>query len=333
MAMFEQTSYQKKALRAEYTDRINRVIDYVETNLTGDLSLGTLSKVARFSPYHFHRIFKAMVGETLSQFIQRRRVEKAAQALLGNPYKSITEVALDCGFSGSQTFARVFREVFGVSASVYRSSGGRAQSKICKTKSNSGETNDKIRKDLGQYIFTMDLVNGNQTWRCRMKNKTEVQIEVKNMPKMHVAYVRHIGDYKGNSALFASLFGKLCAWAGPRGLIRPPDSKLLSVYYDDPQVTDSDKLRVDVCITVPEGTKVGGEIGSYTIESGTYAVGHFEVLPYEYEEAWGAIMGGWLPESGYQCDDKPCYELYLNDPNQHPEGRCLVDICVPVKPL
>jgi AraC family transcriptional regulator len=44
-------------------------------------------------------------------------------------------------------------------------------------------------------------------------------------------------------------------------------------------------------------------------------------------------MGHWLPQSGYQCDDKPCYELYLNDPKQHPEGRCIVDICVPVRPL
>lgn len=91
--------------------------------------------------------------------------------------------------------------------------------------------------------------------------------------------------------------------------------------------------RVDVCITVPEDVSVDGEIGKTTVPGGRYAVGHFELLPTEYEDAWTAIMGGWLPESGYQCDDRPCFESYLNDPKQHPEGKCIVDIHVPVKPL
>ncbi|MBN2130510.1 MAG: GyrI-like domain-containing protein, partial [Sedimentisphaerales bacterium] len=80
-------------------------------------------------------------------------------------------------------------------------------------------------------------------------------------------------------------------------------------------------------------TEVDGEIGKNVVAAGRYAVGRFELLPTEYEQAWATIMGGWLPESGYQCDDKPCYELYHNDPKTHPEGRCIVDICIPVKPL
>jgi AraC family transcriptional regulator len=102
----------------EYTARINRVIDYIVANLHGDLTLETLARVAHFSPYHFHRIFGAMVGETLHQFIQRLRIERAASMLVVNPKKSITEIALDCGFSGSAAFARVFRDTFGREASV-----------------------------------------------------------------------------------------------------------------------------------------------------------------------------------------------------------------------
>jgi AraC family transcriptional regulator len=136
-----------------------------------------------------------------------------------------------------------------------------------------------------------------------MTSQSEVKITVKEMPDMHVAYVRHIGPYKGNAALFEGLFAKLCGWAGPRGLIRPPE------------------------------TDIEGEIGSNVVVGGRYAVGRFELLPSEYEEAWTTIMGGWLPESGYQCDDEPCYELYHNDPKTHPEGKSIVDICVPVKPL
>lgn len=166
-----------------------------------------------------------------------------------------------------------------------------------------------------------------------MSNKREVTIEVKELPEMPIVYVRHIGAYKGNPALFQRLFGKLCGWAGPRGLIRPPQTKFLCVYYDDPDVTEDERLRVDVAMTVPKDTPVDGEVGKNILPAGKYAVGRFELSSPEFEEAWGGVMGGWLPQSGYQCDDRPCFEVYLNDPKTHPEGKCIVDICVPVKPL
>jgi len=331
--MAEYDDARKRALRAEYVGRINRVMDYVEANLDGDLSLGALARVANFSEFHFHRIFKGVVGETLNQFIQRRRVEKAAGFLIGNPARSVTEIAFDCGFSGSAAFARAFKDAFGVSASEYRKAGGAVQSKSGKTNSNNDEPQGNLRKDIGPFLYTIDLTTGNQVWRYAMSNTSEVKIEVKEMPEMSIAYVRHIGPYKGNPALFEQLFGRLCGWAGPRGLIRPPQTQFLCVYYDDPGVTEEERLRVDVAMTVPRGTPVDGEIGANVIPAGKYAVGRFELLPHEYEEAWAIIMGGWLPQSGYQCDDKPCFELYLNDTKQHPEGKCIVEICVPVKPL
>jgi len=323
----------KQALRAEYVGRINRVMDYVETHLDGDLSLAALAHVASFSEFHFHRVFRGVVGETLNQFIQRRRVEKAAGFLIGNPAMSVTEIALNCGFSGSAAFARAFKDAFGVSASEFRNSGRAVPCKIGKTNSNPWEPDGKGGKDFGPFSCTIDLTTGNQLWRYAMKNKREVQIEVKELPEMSIAYVRHIGAYQGNPALFERLFGRLCGWAGPRGLIRPPQTQFLCVYYDDPGVTEDQKLRVDVAMTVPKDTQVSGEVGKNTIPAGKYAIGRFEVSSQEFEEAWGTVMGGWLPQSGYQCDDRPCIEIYRNDPKQHPEGRCVVDICVPVKPL
>ena len=161
----------------------------------------------------------------------------------------------------------------------------------------------------------------------------QTNVEVKDIPEMHVAYVRHIGPYKGDSALFGRLFGKLMAWAGPRGLLNFPETKMLSVYHDSLDITDESKLRTDVCITVPENTEVDGEIGKGTIPGGKYAVGHFEISVAQYEDAWNTIFGGWLPQSGYQCLGSPCYELYYNNPEQHPEHKQILDICVPVKPL
>lgn len=330
--MVEFNDARKQAVRAEYIGRINRVLDYIEENLDSELTLKMLAKVANFSEFHFHRIFKSIAGETLNQFIQRRRAEKAAAMLIGNPTKSITEIAFDCGFSGSAAFARVFKDYFGISASQYRGDKGFINSNICKTNSKIDETQSNIGKDIHLISYTIDSVNGNQLWRYKM-NANEVKVEVKDLPQMHVAYLRHIGPYKGNEKLFQGLFEKLCSWAGPRGLIRPNETQFLSVYHDDPEITEEEKQRTDVCITVPENTKVEGKIGKMTIPGGKYGVGHFEIFPTEYQRAWYNVMGAWLPESGYQCDDRPCFEMYLNDPKQHPQGKHIVDICIPVKPL
>ena len=113
----------RKYLIEEYRARINRVIDYIEHNIDRVMTLKELAEVATFSPYHFHRIFSSMVGETLYGFIQRIRLEKAAVKLVQSPKQSITEIGLECGFTSSSAFARAFREKYGITASQWRSGG------------------------------------------------------------------------------------------------------------------------------------------------------------------------------------------------------------------
>jgi AraC family transcriptional regulator len=161
----------------------------------------------------------------------------------------------------------------------------------------------------------------------------DIKIEIREMPELHVAYVRHTGPYKGDTKLFADLFRKLMGWAGPRGLLSSPETMAVSVYQDDPETTDEDKLELHVCITVPEDTEVEGEIGKMTVPGGMYAVARFELDPDEYEDAWNMIYGSWLPESGYLYDERVCYEIYRNDPEEHPQNKHVVDICIPVKPI
>jgi AraC family transcriptional regulator len=115
--------------------------------------------------------------------------------------------------------------------------------------------------------------------------------------------------------------------------VKPPETQFLAVYHDSPEITEEAKLRSDACITVPDGTEVGGDVALGTIPGGTFAVGHFEMDVEEYGAAWDKLMCDYLPESGYQPDDGKCYELYLNDPKQHPENKHIVDICLPVRPL
>lgn len=221
-----------------------------------------------------------------------------------------------------------------MSPSQWRSEGYLQERKIRTTESKNGQQFGKIRQDFDISSYYIDDETKNLIWRIGMKDNKYINVEVKDMSELTVVYIRHIGPYKGDGTLFENLFGKLMKWAGPRGLLRFPETQILSVYHDDPNITEEDRLRLSVCISVPKDTLVEGEIGKMTVPGGKFAVARFELKgSKDYKKAWDMVMGGWLPESGYQPDDRLCYELYHNDPKEHPEGKQIVDICMPVKPL
>lgn len=330
---------QTNSLRNEYISRINKVLDYIENNLDKELNLEQIAAIGNFSPFHFHRVFRSIVNETLYQFISRLRLERAAAKLLENKDKPVSDIAYDCGFSSPATFARAFKEYYNTSASEWRSGGYKNHSKISKKDSNFCKEDGNFSKLSGSSsdYFCIELISSfpKMKWSIEMMPNSELkaQVEVRNVEEMTVAYIRHIGPYAGDSSLFQKLFEQLCRWAGPKGLIRFPETKMMSIYHDNPEITDDDKLRLSVCMTVPKDTKVDNGIGLMTIPATKYAIAHFEILPSQYGDAWNAVYGGWMPDSSYQPDDGPCFELYLNDPKQHPEGKHIVDIYAPVKPL
>ena len=108
---------------------------------------------------------------------------------------------------------------------------------------------------------------------------------------------------------------------------------MLGVYHDNPEITDEDKLRTSACITVPPDTTVDGEVGKMTIPGGKFAVAHFEIDADQYEAAWNTLMGHWLPDSGYQPDDRLSYELFPGPQGEDCDAKHKVDICMPVRPL
>ena len=305
-------------LNNEYISRINKVFDHIEAHLDEEMTLDELAKVACFSKFHFSRIFSAMTGETLFQFINRVRLEKAAALLISDRKSSITDIAFKCGFSDISIFSRNFKKYFRVSAGEY----------IINKFSNISQIESKQgQRDTGVISYYCSETH-QLKWRTTMKlNKS---IEVKILPDMTVAYVRYVGPYKSDGALFQSLFNKLFGWAGPKGLLENSDLKTLIIYHDDPEITEETKLRTSVCVTVPEDTKVDGEIGKMKLEGGQYAIGRFKVKTDEFQLAWDTMCGQWLPESGYLPDDKPCFEMY---PEEMKEGVHTVDICIPVKAI
>lgn len=262
-----------------------------------------------------------MTRETLFQYIQRVRLEKAAFLLLANPKETVTQIALKCGFSNQASFAKAFRSRFFMSATELRTGKGLNESNMGKVFSevvcyNKMATNKQYRK--GWEFMGIPF-----------------NVQVKEVSSMNVIYVRHTGPYKKDVALFGRLFGKLFEWANSKGLIKPAETKWLTLYHDTPEITDHDKLRISVCMTVPgdADVDVDGEIGKMMIPGGKYAIGHFELDEKQYEGAWDAMFVEWLPESGYQPDDRLSFELYPDNQEEHPGGKHAVDIYVPIKPL
>ncbi|MBK9576830.1 MAG: AraC family transcriptional regulator [Fibrobacteres bacterium] len=312
--------------RAEYYARIHRVIDHVERHLDQELSVETLALIGCFSPFHFHRVFGAVVGESLMAFVTRLRLEKAAKLLVHERSTSVSSIAQRVGIADSSIFARAFKREFGVSASRWREGHPRAR-----------EDRKKSKKDRNQSQDSpMDfahLEEAHPTRRFPMNaQQVEIQVEVRDAAARSFAYARHIGPYAGDAELFGRLFGKVFAWAGPRGLLGP-DASALTIYHDDPEVTAPEKLRISVGVTVPAGTAVEGEIGIMEIPAGKYAVATCAIHPDQYTAAWDAFLRGWFPASGWQPDERPCFELHLNDPATDPEGLHRVQLWEPVRSL
>jgi AraC family transcriptional regulator len=295
----------------DYKKRVFRAMNFISQNIERDLSLEEIAQAASFSVFHFHRIFKAAVGETVAGFTRRLRLELAANRLLSKPLDDITTIAMDCGFSSSQNFAKAFRQHFEMSPTEYR------KSKI----------GNKISKN--ENAFSLQAMHYSDTVFMNLANKERrnaMNADVREMPEYNVAYVRKIGPYTKETCEPA--FVELMQWAGPRNYVGP--SKILAIYWDNPDVTAPEMCRFDACIIVPDGTVPSGQIYIQKISGGPYAVCHFEMKPNDIHQAWEDAFK-WLCDTGYETNDKPCYELYHNNAAEHPEGKWIFDICIPLK--
>lgn len=292
----------------EYIERINKVIDFIELNLARDIQLDDLAQIACLSKYHFHRIFNSFTNEPLYSFVTRLRVERSA-ALLLTQDRSITDIAFSCGFNDSATFARAFKNQFQMSASEWRK----------KKKS-------KIHQDYTTKASYIDTMNIGQ------KSIIEpLHVEDQYLCDKRIAYIRHTGYYAGNSMLYQSLYKELMKWAEPAGVVNYPDTKDVVIYHDSMGITENEKQRISVGITIPENTVVTGRIGSLCISKGRYISCRFDVRNEEYGKAWTQVFRNILPQRGLQPDDGYCFELYSQNCYNKENESTTVDIFIPIK--
>jgi len=317
----------KDKSRQEYTARINRVMDYIEKHLNEEITLCKIAQIACFSPFHFHRIFSTLTNETINAFIQRIRIEKAAQRLRNDEDVSISEIAYNCGFGSVAHFSRTFRKHFGLTAKEFRETERAIFAKDGLYFSKNGQLTRKINQqgpDFRGQLCSDNLKQINHSDLIIMDTK----IEIKEMPEFNVIYCRHTGQFNQ----IGKAYEKLMKWAGPRGLLNFPKTKTITVYHDDPAIMDIEQVRQSACIIVENDVKVDGEIGKMKLESGKYAVGRFEIDEKGFEKAWNT-MCLWFTESGYQPGEGYSYELYYNSPDEDAQRRFILDICIPVKLL
>ena len=179
-----------------YHDRVNRVLDYIAQHLDGDLSLAHLSTIGCFSPFHFHRIFQGITGETLNTHVRRVRLERAATLMKASLQKRITDVALEVGFAGTAEFSRAFRNHFGRTASSWDRHRPLEKSKICQAPD----------------TLTFHTVEELLRWKAAGKNQ---QFRLRRFNAFRYVYNRIYAPY-GNARL-VDAYHALIAWLAERG--------------------------------------------------------------------------------------------------------------------
>lgn len=283
----------KPSTEQDYRERIVRTLVHIQSHLDDALELEEVAAVAAFSQFHFHRIFRGLVGEGLKEHVRRLRLERAAR-LLKTTGESVTQIALGAGFETHESFTRAFTAMFGDAPTKYR---------------------ETRRGEAGPGVGFEPPVYG------------DVPLpEIQELPSMRLVFLRHVGPYGEVGATW----GKLMMWAGMRGLLGP-GMKMIGIVHDDPAVTPADKIRYDAGVVVTRPVEPQGDFGVMELPGGSYAVfthrGPYEGLGKTYEK----VYGGWLPSSGRQLRDAPAFEQYLNSPRDTKAEDLVTLIHVPLE--
>jgi AraC family transcriptional regulator len=276
----------------EYGRRVSRAIAHLMANLDRTPSLEELAAVAAFSPYHFHRVYRALAGETPAETLARERLSRAASDLLRSSLP-LDRIARRAGYGSAAAFSRAFRAAHGVPPGVYRA-----------------------RRGIGAPTASSTLE----------ENAIMHQVTIREEPALRLAVIPHIGPYTAIGAVF----DRLTAWATSRGLVEE-QTRYIGLFLDDPETVPATSLRSEAGLTVPDSVVAENDIAIRAIPAQRCAVLRFRGPYAELEGAYGWLYGTWLPASGEEPADAPPLEDYLNDPRSLPPAEWLTDIIVPLK--
>ena len=277
-----------------YVERVNLAIDYVVSHLEEPLRLEDVSRAALLSPFHFHRVFRALVGVTLAEFVKRLRLEKALFMMAYARRPSLSTIALSCGFSSSSDFSRCFRQRFGVPPSAF-----------------------DIRGWCNAHRFELEATAPGTAEQLHVdklptrNNPDAFRVRVRDLPARTVAYIRIRNPYRGDAVAKAA--ERLITWAERHALA---DGQWLGYQWDNPEIARLDDCQYHVAVEAERFTPKG-EVGRFSFPP--MVVAQVEVrggLDLELR-ALQWLFGTWLPRSGYVPDDHPCFEAWVGRPFAH----------------
>jgi AraC family transcriptional regulator len=276
---------------AAYEKRLHRVSAYIYAHLDEELDVDRLSEIACLSPHHWHRIYRAVHGETLAATVKRLRLQRAAADLV-QTVLPVETIARRSGYPNVQSFNRTFKAVYGLPPARYRREGSH---KVFETSSAKG-------------------------------NPAMYDVTLRQIDPLALVGVAHSGSYMAIGQAFETLYGTLFA----RSLFRP-DMEMIGIYLDDPELVETEKLRSFACVTTTGDAPVEAPLTSQKIEGGEYAVlrhkGPYADMPKAYQ--W--LYATWLPQSGRAIRDSVMFEKYLNNPREVAPTELLTEIHLPLK--
>lgn len=288
----------KESSRADYIKRINTVLDYIADNPEEELSIEKLAELSAFSPYHFHRIFKAFTNETVGIYQRRIRLEKSVFKLRYNPGKSITDIAFSLGFNSSSAFNRAFKNHFG---------------------QNPSEVREKLPDD--------NILNRNSENIQIDEHSPITSWKIENLNPYRVFVYRFTGSFYDGSVI--DHWCKHIKNAHDKGIINE-DSKYLGIVHDDPDITQEEKCRLDCCISTDSDLVSDIKV----IPGGLHAIFHFEGDGVKDTfRAYNWIYGQWFPGSGFEPGETPGYNNYYDfNRGDQPsiDSQVRYYICIPV---
>lgn len=324
-----------------YQQRLLPVLALIQSDLSEGLSLTEAAQISHFSKFHFQRIFSALIGESLQVYINRLRLERAANQILYCPDQAITEIALDCGFSGSSAFARAFKKHFGVSAVSIR--------KYRTMVDTFGESTIKWQPteaiDSQRLRCFYENMAGLQPFHLSDKHREQQSLQQGLQPiRLQTIAAQHYCTIRSEQgyvlADIINAWNRLFAWARSQGVTEEQTSAI-ALCHDNPIFTRQSHCRYDASILIAPALveKIKHPFRHTLIPAGEYAVFSYCGTPNNASDFHMRIYNEWLPQSHYEPDALPCFERYtqsmanLNSECASPQDPVQMEIWVKVIPL
>lgn len=279
--------------KEEYLKQINIIVEYICSHLSEPVDTGMLAEMSGFSPWHFHRITKAFLGEPLGAFIIRKRLEKAVK-LLRYTELPIQEIAYSTGYGVPSSLSKLFRQFYGISPNAYRN-----------------HKNFVIMKP--EQINLNLKIDGPQVRTLSPRQAIYIRISGAYMNTDYCGNWKKLWKFIQEENLFSSAIEHIC------------------IYHDDPKITEPDKLHTDICLTIDKAATPKGEIGIKTIEGGKYAIFSYQGPYSNLGSAYDTIYSQYLPANGYRIGMSQGYEKYLNNPENTTPENLLTEIYIPIE--